>query len=146
MMNLKLGKGNSRKGSLELGNLTFDDNRIEVAIDIVDMSEDLKTEFDKMIEIKKVNYICEMEKWYSDHPEYTKKRDLKWCNEPVIIMYSFLQVILEVEKPIKYKIIVAFMDANDEFMDSDVEMDIDLSEYEENLKGVIVKALTNRFF
>lgn len=144
MMHLNVGKGNLKKGNLELGNLIFDENHIEVAIDIVEMSEDLKVEFDKMIEVEKENYISEMKKYHSDCPKFINR--LKWCNEPVIIMTSFLQVNLEVGKPIQYRIVVGFMDAADEFMDSVVSMDVDLSEYEAELKKVISKSLIDRFF
>jgi len=145
MMNLKLGKGILGKGSLNLGGLTFDEERLEMSIDILEMSEDLKTEFGEMIEHEKANYTSKLEKKYIEHPD-SIKHNSKWSNEPVVIMASYLQVILEIGKPIKYRIIVAFMDADDEYLDSVVGMEVNLSEYEEELKKVITKALTDRFF
>lgn len=43
-------------GTLELGNLTFDDNYIEMSIDVCDMSDDLKKEVEKIIEVEKAKY------------------------------------------------------------------------------------------
>lgn len=147
-MKLKLGKANLENCTLELGGISElcpSDRAMDVVIDIENMSSDLRIETDRLIEIEKAKYICEMEKRYRKHPDYTKQ-SLKWCNEPVIIMASFLQVMLEVGKAIEYRIIVGFMDAADEFMDSVVAMNVDLSEYEAELKTVILKALIDRFF
>ncbi len=46
-------------GILELGNLTFDDDYIELSIDVCDMSDELKEEIKKIIEIGKTKYSRE---------------------------------------------------------------------------------------
>ena len=54
MMKWKARTETTNIGVLELGNLTFDEDYMEVSIDICDMSDNLKAEVDKAIEIAKV--------------------------------------------------------------------------------------------
>ena len=50
MMKWKARTETTNIGVLELGNLTFDEDYMEVSIDICDMSDNLKAEVDKAIE------------------------------------------------------------------------------------------------
>ena len=59
MMKWKTRTETTNIGILELGNLTFNQDYIEVAIDICDMSDNLKAEVEKAIEIAKVKYTKE---------------------------------------------------------------------------------------
>lgn len=149
MMKLKLGKGNLENCTIELGNISElcpSDENMYVVIDIENMSNDLKVEIDRLIEIEKVNYICEMKKYYCEHPDYICRRSLKWCNEPAVIISIFVQVIYEVGKPTENKMVISFMDAKDEFMDSVVYIELDLCEYEEGIKEITKKELLKKFF
>ena len=72
MMKWKARTETMNIGVLELGNLTFDEDYMEVSIDICDMSEDLKVELNKAIEIEKKQYSDavkkELESGASRHP------------------------------------------------------------------------------
>ena len=54
-------------GVLELGNITFDEDYMEVSIDICSMSDELREEVEKAIEIGKVNRTREIEKFNKEH-------------------------------------------------------------------------------
>ena len=56
MMKWKARTETTNIGVLELGNLTFNEDYMEISIDICDMSDSLKAEVDKAIEIAKVQY------------------------------------------------------------------------------------------
>lgn len=57
MMKWKARKETINIGILELGNLTFDEDYMAVSIDICDMSDEIKEEVAKAIEIAKVKHI-----------------------------------------------------------------------------------------
>ena len=57
-------------GVLELGNITFDEDYMEVSIDICSMSDGLREEVEKAIEIGKVNRTREIEKFNTDSTFY----------------------------------------------------------------------------
>lgn len=97
-------------GVLELGNLTFDDDYMEISIDICDMSDDLKEEVKKAIEIGKIKYIEKMEVF---NKEYNTHWNIAWSKEPVVIDFTYLRVILKAGKPIDYSIEIGFTDAID---------------------------------
>lgn len=131
-------------GILELGNLTFDEDYMEVSIDICDMSDDLKAEVEKAIEIAKVRYT-----------EYNKQVNAEkgyhlstvWSDEPVVMDFTYLRVVLEAGKPINYQICVGFHDTVDDYMECwDCAITVDLSEYQNELKKAIIKVLVDKFF
>lgn len=54
MMKWKTRTETTNIGVLELGNLTFNDDYMEVSIDIYDMSDSLKADVEKAIEARKI--------------------------------------------------------------------------------------------
>ncbi len=148
MMKWKARTETTNIGVLELGNITLDEDYMEISIDICDMSEDLKTELNKAIEIEKVRYSekvkKDMESGISRHP---LKRGTVWSEKPVIMCYTYLRVRLEGGKPIDYSIEFGFTDADDKFMEAwDGSITVDLSEHTNELKKAIIKVLVDRFF
>jgi len=148
MMKWKARTETTNIGVLELGNLTFDENYMEVSIDICDMSEELKVELNKAIEIEKKQYSDavkkDLESGVSRHP---LKRGTVWSNKPVIMNYTYLRVRLEAGKPIDYSIEFGFTDAEDIYMESwGGSITVDLSEHTNELKKAIIKVLVDRFF
>ena len=144
MMKWKARTETTNIGVLELGNLTFDEDYIEVSIDICGMSDDLKAEVDKAIEIAKVQYTE-----YNEQVNAEKGYHLStvWSDKPVIINFTYLHVILEAGKPINYQIHIGFTDAIDDYMECwDCAITVDLSEYANELKKAIVKVLVDKFF
>lgn len=86
MMKWKARTETTNIGVLELGNITLDEDYMEISIDICDMSEDLKEELNKAIEIEKVRYSEEIKKYVENgvsvHP---LKRGTVWSDKPVIM-------------------------------------------------------------
>lgn len=131
-------------GVLELGNLTFDDDYMEVSIDICDMSDNLKEEVEKIIEAGKIKYSEEKEILNKEKGTHW---NTVWSNEPVVMDFTYLRVILKAGEPIDYSIEVGFSDAIDRNMNQwNCSIAVDLSEYANELKKAVVKALIDKFF
>lgn len=145
MMKWKARTETTSIGVLELGNLTFDEAYMEVAIDICDMSDNLKADVDKAIEVAKVECIKKWDKFYDEYPN-NKRRNRVWSNEPVIMDFTYLRVILGEGKPIQYSICAGFHDPVNDLMEGDCEIKVDLSQYQNELKKAIIKVLVDKFF
>lgn len=144
MMKWKARTETTNIGILELGNLTFDEDYMEVSIDICDMSDSLKAEVDKAIEIAKVQYTKENE---TLNTENGYRLPTVWSDKPVVMDFTYLRVVLEAGKPIKYTICIGFHDAVDEHMEQwNCDITVDLSEYANELKKAIIKVLVDKFF
>lgn len=92
MMKWKARTETTNIGILELGNLTFNEDYMEVSIDICDMSDNLKTEIKKAVEIEKIKYTKEHE---ALNAEKGCNLPTVWSNKPVMIDFTYLRVILE---------------------------------------------------
>lgn len=145
MMKWKARMETANIGVLELGNLTFNEDYMEVSIDICDMSEELKAEVDKAIEIEKVQYSKQWDEILSKHEEF-KRFSTKWSDKPVVIDFNYLSVTLEAGKPIKYTINIGFHDAENDRLEPVASIDVDLSEYVGELKKAIIHVLIDKFF
>lgn len=144
MMKWKARTETTNIGVLELGNLTFDEDYMEVSIDICDMSDSLKAEIKKAIEIAKVKYTKERE---ANNKERGTNWNTRWSDKPVIMDFTYLRVVLEAGKPITYTICIGFHDAIDDYMEQwDCAITVDLSEYANELKKAIIKVLIDKFF
>ena len=144
MMKWKARTETTNIGILELGNLTFDEDYMEVSIDICDMSDNLKAEVDKAIEIAKVKYTENNEKM---NAEYGYNLPTVWSDKPVIMDFTYLRVVLKAGEPISYTICIGFEDADNRMMEQwDCAITVDLSEYANELKKAIIKVLVDKFF
>lgn len=131
-------------GTLELGNLTFDDNYIELSIDVCDMSDDLKKEVEKIIEVEKAKYSRLRE---VINKEKGTHWNTVWSNDPVVMDFAYLRVMLKAEKPIECNLEIGFSDALDRDMNQwDCTILVDLSGHENELKKTVFKALIDKFF
>lgn len=145
MMKWKARKETTNIGVLELGNVTFNEDFLEVSIDIFDMFEELKREVYKTIEIQKINDIKERDEWYAKNPEL-KKHERVWSTKPVIIDFTYLSIVLETGQPTKYVIEVGFHDADNDLIESAASVTVDLSEYTNELKKAIIKVMVDKFY
>jgi len=145
MMKWKARKETLNIGTMELDNLTFNEDYMEVSIDIMNVSDELLAEINKSIEIAKVE---EIEKWEKIHGEYAaiSMDDKKWSGKPVIIQFNYLRIVLEDGKPNSYTIVTGFEDAENERMETTAHTTVDLSEYSNELKCAIIKVLVDKFF
>lgn len=147
MMKWKARTETTNIGVLELGNLTFDEDYMEVSLDICGMSDGLKTELDKAIEIEKVKYTEEKKKDLAEGSVHPLKRSITWSDKPVVMNYTYLRVRLQAGRPIDYSIMFGFTDAVDLFMEAwGGSITVDLSEHAEELKKAIIKVIIDRFF
>lgn len=146
MMKWKARKETLDIGVLELGNLTLNEDYMEVCIDICDMSEELKAELNKAIEIEKVKFSEDVRQRVADGSAHPKKSNFTWSNRPVIMDFTGLEVKLEAGKPITYRINFGFHDAVDEYMEAWGDITVDLSAHTKELKKAIIHVLIDRFF
>ena len=144
MMKWKARTETTNIGILELGKLTFDEDYMEVSIDICDMSDSLKEEVAKAVDIAKVKYTEEKE---AANKERGTNWNTTWSDKPVVMDFTYLRVVLEADKPITYTICIGFHDAVDDHMEQwDCAITVDLSEYANELKKAIIKVLADKFF
>ncbi len=144
MMKWKARTETTNIGVLELGNLTFNEDYMEVSIDICDMSDCLKAEIKKAVEIAKVQYTKEQE---SLNAEYGYNLHTVWSDKPVNMDFTYLRVVLEAGKPIDYSICFGFTDTVDPQMEClGNSITVDLSEHTDELKKAIIKVLIDKFF
>lgn len=144
MMKWKARTETTNIGILKLDNLTFNEDYMEVSIDICDMSECLKTEIKKAVEIAKVQYTKEQE---ALNVEYGYNLHTVWSDKPVNMDFTYLRVVLEAGKPIDYSICFGFTDTVDPQMECwGNSITVDLSEHTDELKKAIIKVLIDKFF
>ncbi len=145
MMKWKAKKETTNIGILELGNLTFDEDYMEVYIDICGMSDGLKAEIAKAIEVAKVEDVRKWGEFYKEYPDCTP-HERKWSDKPVVVLCNYLRIVLEEGKPNRYSIETAFEDAENDRLEACASTAVDLSEYENELKKAIIKVLVDKFF
>lgn len=145
MMKWKARTETTNIGVLELGNLTFNDDYMEVSIDVCDMSDDLKSDIEKAIEARKIESVKEWEQVYNDHPDWERCSRV-FSDKPAVIDFTYLNIVLEADKPIKYSIVVGFHDAEDDHLEECASITVDLSEHTNELKKAIIKVLLDKFF
>ena len=144
MMKWKARTETTNIGVQELGGLTFDEDYIEVSIDICGMSDSLKAEVAKAVEVAKVQYSRENE---ALNAENGYNLPTVWSDRPVTMDFTYLRVVLESGKPIDYSICFGFPDAVDPHMECwGNSITVDLSEYAGELKKAIIKVLVDKFF
>ena len=144
-MKWKARTGTTNIGVLELGNLTFNEDYMEVSIDIHSVSDSLKAEIEKAIEIRKIESVKAWDVFYTEHPEYTR-HDRTWSNKPVVIDYTYLLIVLEGGRAIRYSIETGFHDADNNHLEESASVAVDLSEHTNELKKAIIKVLLDKFF
>ncbi|WP_313184740.1 hypothetical protein [Lacrimispora sp.] len=145
MMRWKTRKATTNIGVLNFGNVTFDEDEIQISIDISEMSEELKLEINKTIELEKCKFTEDWNRLLSEHEE-CKRFSTVWGKKPVVIDFNYLAVELRAEKPVKYVIVTGFHDADNDRLDTACYTEVDLTAYTEELKKAIIHVLIDRFF
>lgn len=145
MMRWSTKKGTIDAGSIELNNVIFNEDHLEVCIDIYDMSEELKAEVKNAVELEKIKYSKEWDKILAEHEEFMRY-STKWSDKPVVIDFTCLWITLDASKPIKYTISTGFHDAENESLAPLAEIEVDLSAYTNELKKTIIHVFIDKFF
>ena len=147
MMKWKARKENLNIGVMELSNLTFNEDYMEISIDILNVSEELQKEINKSIEIAKAEQIKLWKEWYGENlGNWHKEYELKWSDKPVTIQFHYLCITLESGKPNRYSIETGFEDAENGLIEATASTVVDLSEYENELKKAVINVLIDKFF
>lgn len=142
-------------GTLGLGNMTFNEDCISVLIDICDMSDNLKDAVTKAIEIAKTERIKEWENIIKEMCAKNSNHRERLINElsyhatwsdKIVIDCTYLDITIHSGNDIDYSIEICFHDENNHRQDGHASIAVDLSEYQNELKKIIVKAMVDKFF
>lgn len=143
MMKWKARTETTNIGTLELGNITLDEDNICLLVDICDMSDSLKEEVKRAVETAKVNYT---EKNMSANAKHGSNLFTVWSDKPVVIDDTYLCIFLKAGGEIVCSIEVIFHDADNNMMDEGASIAVDLSAHMNELKKAVIKSLMDRFF
>ena len=117
-----------------LGEIEFADDSIQVWIDITYVSSNLHSKIIQAMEEAKKESAKTMQELYGREWNKTEVKTLT------------LNVIARKGKTLETSIIVYFEEVEDADVFDSGEFKIDLSDYETELKGLILKGITNKFF
>lgn len=124
-------------GTINLNDIEFCENTIDVFVSIESVSEDIQKKISEAVEIAKADHM-QMVKEHFIH------KDLNWTDAGVETNLT-LHIIVE-DKKFSYRIEIDITDREDERVWTSASVDVDLSEYQSELKKVIIKAMIDNFF
>lgn len=126
-------------GTINLNDIEFCENTLDVFIGIESVSADIQNKINEVVEIAKAEHIQRAKEW-----EYFKNKELHWTDAGVNTFLS-LHIIVD-NKEFSYRIEIDIEDKADDRIFTSANIDVDLSEYQNELKKVIVKAMIDNFF
>ena len=124
-------------GKINLDNIEFCDNSLDVFIGIESVSAEIQEKIMAAVEIAKVEHIQMVKEHFSN-------KDLKWTDAGVDTELS-LHIIVD-KKHFSYRIEIDIEDKEDDRVWTSASVEVDLSEYQNELKKVIMKAMIDKFF
>lgn len=124
-------------GTINLNNIEFCENTLDVFIGIESVSADIQDKINEAVESAKAEHIQEIKEYYTN-------KDLSWTEAGVNTDLS-LHIIID-NKDFTYRIEIDIVDKGDERVWTGASIDVDLSEHQNELKKVIVKAMIDNFF
>lgn len=124
-------------GTIDLNNIEFYDNSLDVFIGIEWVSAEIQEKIMAAVEIAKVEHIQIVK-------EHFTNKDLKWTDAGVDTDLS-LHIIVD-KKHFSYRIEIDIEDREDDRVWTSASVEADLSEYQNELKKVIMKAMIDKFF
>lgn len=124
-------------GTINLNDIEFCENTLDVFIGIDSVSEDIQKKINDAVDIAKADHLQFVIENYSH-------KNLIWSDAGVNTDIS-LHIIVD-KKKFSYRIEIDINDNANEMMRADASIEVDLSEYQNELKKVIVKAMIDNFF
>ena len=124
-------------GTIDLNDIEFCENTLDVFIGIESVSVDIQDKINKAVEIAKVDHLKMVKEYYTN-------KNLDWTDAGVDTDIS-LHIIVE-DKKFTYRIEIDIEDKEDKRVWTSVSIDVDLLEYQNELKKVIIKAMIDNFF
>lgn len=123
-------------GTINLNQIEFIEDSLDIIIGIESVSAEIQNKINEAVEIAKDKEL--------EHIKlYHKNKDLTWSNARADITLS-LGIHLE-NKTFTYTIDVIIEDIESD-LSTNVSIEVDLSEYQNELKKIIVKAMIDKFF
>ena len=122
-------------GTINLADIDVTDDSLEVFIPIVAVSENLKAIIEENVQRAKEEF----------QTEFLEGRGKKWSSAGVVMNFQSLHITVK-EKALQYELCFDFEDAEDEMLWTGFTLEVDLSEYEAELKKLIIKATIDKFF
>lgn len=123
-------------GAIEIGEIEFAEDIIQVWINVESVSDSLKECIDKAIEESKAEA---MEDLYKAHNK-------SWGSKGVTVFGMTLNVIAHKDKELETELYVNYEDVEDDGMWGGACIKVDLSGHESELKQLVIKSIVNRFF
>ncbi len=124
-------------GTINLNDIDFCENTLDVFIGIESVSAEIQSKINEAVEIAKAEHLQRIK-------EYFTNKELKQTDAGVDT-YLSLHIIID-NKEFSYRIEIDIEDKADGTMWTSASVDVDLSEYQNELKKVIVKAMIDNFF
>lgn len=126
-------------GTINLNDVEFCENSLDVFIGIESVSQEIREKITEAVELAKVAHMEDIKNYYND----VNKR-LYWTDAGVETTLS-LHIIVD-NKEFSYRIEIDIEDRENDMMWTSCSVAVDLSEYQSELKKVIVKAMIDKFF
>lgn len=123
-------------GTIDFSKIELMDS-IEMYINIAELSDDLKEEVEKAVEIGKLLFAKKRE-------SYMNIRNYHWCKSGVKTTPQ-LHISLEADRKIQYELYVFFEDLENKDLCDSVSIEVDLSEHMQELKRIIFHVLVDKF-
>lgn len=124
-------------GKINLDSIDFCEDTLDVFIGIEWVSADIQEKIKAAVEIAKTEYIQMVKEHFSN-------KDLGWTYARVNTDLS-LHIIVD-KKQFSSQIEIDITDREDERVWTSASVEVDLSEYQDELKKVIMKAMIDKFF
>ena len=124
-------------GTINLNDISFVEDTIDIFIGIDSVSTDIQKKINEAVEIAKAEHIQRVK-------EHFTNKNLNWTDSGVNTDLS-LHIIVE-NKKFSYRIEIDIEDKKDDRVWTGASVDVYLSEYQNELKKVIVKAMIDKFF
>lgn len=123
-------------GAIEIGEIEFAEDVIQVWIDVKSVSDSLKECIDKAIEESKIEALEDL---YGVHGK-------SWGSKGVTVFGMTLNVIAHKDKELETELYVNYEDMEDDNMWGGACIKVDLTGHETELKQLVIKSIVNRFF
>lgn len=121
-------------GTINLAELNLVEDSLEVFIPIITVSDNLKAIVEEQTEKAKK----EFEKEFAD-------KNLKWNKAGADITYQSLHIVVE-NHEVSSELCFDITDRENEFVETCFKLKVDLSEYMQELKKLILKTMIDKFF
>ena len=123
-------------GAIEIGEIEFAEDVIQIWINVGSVSDSLKESIDKAIEESKAEALVNL---YGEHGK-------QWSDKGVTVYGMTLNITARKDKELEAELYIGYEDIEDDCMEWGANIAVDLSGHEDELKQLVIKSIVNRFF